>query len=104
MFHRDRHLVSNMVGMPEMRIEMSPPVGLAPRDTLVIASDGLFDNLYTEEIVDLVRTGPLAAAGQKLLERCRERMMQAASDQPHKPDDLTFVLYRPVAARTKKVS
>ena len=54
------------------------------------------------EYADLVAALP--RVGQKLLERCRERMMQAASDQPHKPDDLTFVLYRPVAARTKKVS
>lgn len=95
MFHSDRHLVSNMVGMPDMRIEMSPPVRLAPRDTVVMASDGLFDNLYTGEVVDLVRTGPLAVAGRRLLDRCRERMTDTGSDQPHKPDDLVFVLYRP---------
>ncbi len=94
MFHKERHLVSNMVGMTDMRIEMSPPVELAPRDTVVVASDGLFDNLYTGEIVDMVRTGPLADAGTRLLDRCRERMAGPDSNHPHKPDDVAFVLYR----------
>jgi serine/threonine protein phosphatase PrpC len=94
MFHDERHLVSNMVGMTGMRIEMSPPVEMAPRDTVVVASDGLFDNLYIGEIVDLVRTGPLAQAGTRLLELCRERMVSIDINHPHKPDDLAFVLYR----------
>lgn len=94
MFHTERHLVSNMVGMTEMRIEMSPPIELAPRDTLILASDGVFDNLYVSEIVDLVRTGPLAAAGARLLAQCAQRMEQAGGGDPNKPDDLTFVLYR----------
>src|SRR5690606_26158083 len=45
MFHEDRHLVSNMIGCPEMRIEIGPWHCLAARDTLLIATDGLFDNL-----------------------------------------------------------
>lgn len=94
MFHSERHLVSNMVGMAEMRIEMSPPIELAPRDTVILASDGVFDNLYVSEVVDLVRTGPLAAAGARLFERCRQRMTGAGGEQPNKPDDLTFILYR----------
>jgi len=94
MFHTERHLVSNMVGMAEMRIEMSPPIELAPRDTVVLASDGVFDNLYISEVVDLVRTGSLETAGARLLERCEQRMLQAGSEHPNKPDDLTFVLYR----------
>ena len=71
-----------------LRIEM------APRDTVVVASDGLFDNLYIGEIVDLVRTGPLAQAGTRLLELCRERMVSIDINHPHKPDDLAFVVYR----------
>ena len=94
MFHTERHLVSNMVGMAEMRIEMSPPIKLAPRDTVVLASDGVFDNLYVSEVVDLVRTGPLAAAGARLFEQCEQRMSQAEGGHPNKPDDLTIVLYR----------
>jgi serine/threonine protein phosphatase PrpC len=94
MFHNERHLVSNMVGMAGMRIEMSPPVELAPRDTVVVASDGLFDNLYIGEIVDLVRIGPLEVAAGRLLDRCRERMAGSDSNHPRKPDDVAFILYR----------
>ena len=39
--HAERHLVSNVLGLENMRIELGSPVDLAPRDSLVIASDGL---------------------------------------------------------------
>lgn len=94
MFHNERHLVSNMVGTQEMRVEISPLLRLAPRDTLVVATDGLFDNLYVGEIIDLVRIGPLHVAANRLLAGCQERMLQTGNDHPHKPDDLAFILYR----------
>lgn len=94
MFHQERHLVSNMVGTADMHIEISLPLELASYDTVVVASDGVFDNLYPAEVIDLVRTGPLAVAASRLLDRCHERMAAADHDNPHKPDDLAFVLYR----------
>lgn len=94
MFHEERHVVSNMVGMADMRLEIGPVVSLALRDTVVIASDGLFDNLFLGEIVDLVRTGPLDRAGRRLLVAARERMTFADETRPHKPDDLSFILFR----------
>lgn len=94
MFHDERHLVSNMVGSPEMRVEISPLLRLAPRDTLVIATDGLYDNLYVAEIIELVRAGPLDVAGKRLLADCRQRMLLTGDEHPHKPDDLAFILYR----------
>jgi protein phosphatase len=94
MFHTERHLVSNVVGTPKMRVEISPLLRLAPRDTVVIASDGLFDNLYVWEIIELVRIGPLDAAAGRLHAGCLDRMLHAVDEHPHKPDDLTFILYR----------
>jgi serine/threonine protein phosphatase PrpC len=94
MYHAERHLVSNMVGMADMRVEVGPVVRLALRDTLVVASDGLFDNLFIGEIVEVVRKGPLQRAGVKLMEICRERMASYDESRPHKPDDLSFILYR----------
>ena len=35
--HAHRHLVSNMLGMPEMHIEVGPPLTLDARDTIVLA-------------------------------------------------------------------
>ena len=94
MFHAERHLVSNMVGMTDMRLEVGPLVKLARYDTVVLGSDGLFDNLYVSEIIDLVRAGPLEKVAQRLLATCRERMQMLDDERPHKPDDLAFVLFR----------
>jgi len=94
MFHAERHLVSNMVGMAGMRVEIGPVVQLARYDTVVVGSDGLYDNLFVSEIIDLVRTGPLVRAADRLLAACRERMRLVDDDRPHKPDDLAFILFR----------
>ncbi len=83
-----------MLGTPEMRIDVGSPIELAPKDTVVLATDGLFDNMSEKEIVDAVRTGSLAKAGRKLLGTCRRRMVEPRTGQPSKPDDLTFILYR----------
>ena len=94
MHHEDRHLVSNMVGSQEMRIEIGPTQKMNPRDTLVIASDGLFDNLHTNEIVEIARKGPLDRVMRDLAALSRSRMVEHQEGQPCKPDDLTFVVWR----------
>jgi serine/threonine protein phosphatase PrpC len=100
MFHDERHLVSNIVGTMEMHVEVGPIVELALHDTVVVGSDGLFDNLFIDEIVERVRSGPLEAAARRLLEICLERMASAEEGHPHKPDDLSFILYRRNRRRT----
>ena len=78
-----------------MRVEIGPRIQLAARDTVVIASDGLFDNLQVDEIINIVRTGPLPLAAENLVAICRTRMTQFSEVRPHKPDDLGFILFRP---------
>jgi len=92
--HAERHVVSNHVGMEGMRIEVGSAIVIARHDTLLLASDGLVDNLTPEEIVEIVRKGPLARAAQKLSALARHRMADDRSTRPSKPDDLTYVLYR----------
>jgi serine/threonine protein phosphatase PrpC len=92
--HEERHLISNAVGTQDMRIEVGSPLRLSPRDTLLLGTDGLFDNLAMAEIVEIVRCGPLAAAALQLAEACRERMASSDASLPSKPDDLSFVLFR----------
>lgn len=94
MHHDERHVVSNMVGAADMRIEVGSPIRLAPRDTAVLATDGLFDNLNPAEVVDIVRAGPLERAASELATLSAERMRTPTANHPSKPDDLTFVLYR----------
>lgn len=95
MHHEERHLVSNLMGTHDMRIEIGSTLKLAPRDTLLLASDGLFDNLHVAEIVDRIRTGPLdEAIGQMAADSIR-RMSHPEQGFPSKPDDMTVVSFRP---------
>lgn len=96
MHHDERHIVSNMLGTADMRIEIGSPIELAERDTLLLASDGLFDNLHLDEIIHRVRKGPLDQVAAGLADACRQRMQAAIDGQPCKPDDLTFIAYRPI--------
>jgi serine/threonine protein phosphatase PrpC len=93
MSHEDRHFVLNAVGCDALRIEIGTAVKLAKRDTVLIASDGLTDNLAISEVVDFIRKGHVANALMQTIEACAHRMNTASS--PSKPDDLTVVLFRP---------
>ena len=102
--HADRHIVSNIVGSAQMRIEIGPVVQLRPRDTVLLSSDGLFDNLRVQEIIEVVRKGPLERVMKQLSDQSYGRMTEPKPGQPSKPDDLTFLVYRgwPKGARTAK--
>jgi len=92
--HEDRHYVSNVVGSNEMRIDIGPILQMAARDRLLIMSDGVSDNLVMQDIIELVRKGPLKAAARALLEAVQQRMAEDYGDTPGKPDDLSFILYQ----------
>ena len=94
MYHEDRHIILNYVGSSEMRIEMGSIVNLAPKDTVLLASDGLVDNLTIPEIVNLIRKGPLVTVVQTAAAHARQRMSTPNPGQPSKPDDLTLIAYR----------
>jgi serine/threonine protein phosphatase PrpC len=94
MLHDERHVVSNLVGDEDMRIEIGPRIKLGVHDTVLLASDGLSDNLQVHEIVGLVRSGPLVDASHDLVRLCRTRMQGTGEGTAAKPDDMTFVLHR----------
>lgn len=93
MEHDERHVVSNVLGMDTLSLEVSSPRRFAAKDTLVIASDGLFDNLPLREVVELARRGPVGRVADAL--RLRAQAVMAAGG---KPDDLGLVVFRPAAA------
>ncbi len=94
--HDQRHVLFNVIGTQDMRVEIGPALNLALRDTVLLASDGLFDNLFFDEIVALIRMGPLSEAADRLVAAARQRMEGNGADgHPCKPDDLTVVLFRP---------
>jgi serine/threonine protein phosphatase PrpC len=87
---KDRHIVSNILGYADARIELGPRLKLAQKDTLLLASDGLTDNLLIDDIIEIIRKGPLQNAATKLMHACTEKMHQPDG----KVDDLTAVLFR----------
>ncbi len=92
--HEERHLVSNFIGTTDMHIDMGAEVKLKPRDTVLLASDGLTDNIHVHEIVQMIRTGPLADAIDSISSLARRRMSVESKHQPSKPDDLSVILFR----------
>ena len=92
--HAERHLVSNFIGTVDMTIDVGAAVDLRPRDTVVLASDGVTDNVHIDEIVEIVRKGPLEAAADALIDKAVKRMATERRGQPSKPDDLSLIVYR----------
>lgn len=95
MHHEERHYVSNLVGSREMRIEVGPAIALAARDAVLIASDGLFDNLSLDEVIAGCLRGPATRRVAGLVDQARSRMNGESFDEPCKPDDLTVMLWLP---------
>jgi len=92
--HDERHLISNYLGAGDMRIEIGSGIKLARHDTVLLSSDGLFDNLHLEEIIEIIRKGNLRNAATQLITLLNERMSGTNSKYPSKPDDAGFILYR----------
>ncbi|MCH9696054.1 MAG: protein phosphatase 2C domain-containing protein [Gammaproteobacteria bacterium] len=92
--HEERHLVSNFIGTADMRIDVGAAVELDLRDTVLLASDGLMDNVHVEEIIECVRKGPLQDAIASVVEIAKSRMQTERLGLPSKPDDLSVILFR----------
>tara|TARA_B100001123_G_scaffold177769_1_gene203810 strand:- start:2150 stop:2908 length:759 start_codon:yes stop_codon:yes gene_type:complete len=94
LFHKERHLLSNMVGDSQLWVERSESILVSSSDTVVVASDGLWDNLFLDEVIECVRKDPLETAAGQLVKLARHRMTTPGMQNPAKPDDLSFILYR----------
>lgn len=92
--HEDRHLVSNFIGSATMHIAIGPMIPLAARDTVLVASDGLADNVHLHEIAEHLRKGPLDKSLLRIVNLARARMEKSENGTPSKPDDLTVVAFR----------
>jgi serine/threonine protein phosphatase PrpC len=103
LYHQDRHLVSNFIGTTEMGIDVGAAVDLDLKDTVLLASDGLMDNVHVDEIIDIVRKGRLSDALHAVVALAHQRMRNTEKGQPSKPDDLSLILFRkPVMKKEHK--
>lgn len=92
--HAERHIVSNFIGTTDMRIDVGAAVELDQNDTVLLASDGLMDNVHVDEIIEFVRKGPLSEAVLSVVAQAEQRMKNARDGEPSKPDDLSLILFR----------
>jgi serine/threonine protein phosphatase PrpC len=100
--HSELNLIFNVIGSSDMRIEIGSELPIAPRDTILLASDGLTDNVMQDETISAIRKGTMADSVRKLTDLTIARMTEQKPGQPSKPDDYTAILYRPLLTRRSK--
>lgn len=99
--HDERHLLSNCVGSRDMRVEIGAPVAMAARDTLLLATDGVLENIERRDLIDQIRVGSLLQAATDLQARLRLTMAGVDPKLPAHPDDATALLFRTSADRLR---
>ncbi|MDH5541763.1 MAG: protein phosphatase 2C domain-containing protein [Nitrospinota bacterium] len=90
--HDEKHIVSNIVGSDDMRIEIGSFITLDARDTVLLTTDGVTDNLTLERIIEIIRKGDLESVRENLSEQAKMNMEN--SDEGFHPDDISFILFR----------
>lgn len=89
----DRFMVDHFIGDEILKIDFASGLLFKKGQTLLIGSDGLFDNLTHQELQDFVATGQFEPQFEKLVDRC----LHQESDW-RKFDDLSFLVIRKVKA------
>ena len=91
-----RHMVTSVLGSEDMQVQVTSSLVLSPGDTLVLGSDGLFDNLSSREISKIIANKNLELAAAHLQEKVASQM-KSGNLEYSKEDDLSFILFRPSA-------
>ena len=82
-----RNVITRAIGTSESAApDLTGPLVLTKGDTLMLSSDGLHGLVSEEEIVDVLASGDLEEAGQRLIQLARDA---------GGPDNISVVLYRP---------
>jgi serine/threonine protein phosphatase PrpC len=90
-----RHIVSNLLGNEDMHIEVGPTRDYTVRDTIIVGSDGLFDNASIDSIVELGRCGQIGHRMESLVALATQHMQVESEKNPGKPDDLALLVFVP---------
>ncbi len=88
--HVEGHLLLNVVGLEDIRIDVSSEISIHPLDQILLCSDGLSASVYPQDIEEILGSGRL----DKRLSRLRERALKNQSAKPELADDLTAILFR----------
>ena len=89
-----RHMVTSVLGSEDMQVQVTSALVLTPGDTLILGSDGLFDNLSAREISKIVAQKNLESATSQLRDKIASQMSSGDLEYS-KEDDLSFIVFRP---------
>ena len=88
----ERHIVTNLMGDSYIRMEGSSGIEMKKGHTVLIGTDGLFDNISHEALKDTVAKGDFDGAFNSLLETSQAQDPEGWK----KYDDIAWVLLRKV--------
>tara|TARA_B100001971_G_scaffold84647_1_gene78252 strand:- start:359428 stop:360237 length:810 start_codon:yes stop_codon:yes gene_type:complete len=86
----NRHLVTNLIGDEAIRIESTSRIEIKKGNTIIVGSDGLFDNLSHDELASIMAQGSFDKSFETLVQRCLERN----EENWRKEDDISFIVLR----------
>jgi serine/threonine protein phosphatase PrpC len=93
--HPERHIITNMLGVYDMRIEIGPEVELSKRDHIVVASDGLTDNFSVTDLLQKTDDSSFHGLCKRLVDDILKHFDQDKKTEGHvKLDDTTFITIR----------
>lgn len=85
--HPERNIVTNLIGDKHIRVESTSKIELLRGYSILVGSDGLFDNLTHSQISDLLQGISFEEGFNKLIEELKE-------DKIIKDDDVSFIYLR----------
>ncbi len=89
--HPDLHVVTNVLGSEDFYIDCSDEQGLLQNDTLLLTSDGLLDNLLTDELISYVSKGDINTACVNLYDSAVTFKNINNNKAFNKVDDISFI-------------
>ena len=88
--HDHRHIVNNMLGDPAIRIETTTRFEIKKGHTILLGSDGLFDNIDHDRLTEILSGGNFQDSFQSLLDLIGSRR----GDNWIKDDDISLIVLR----------
>lgn len=91
--HPHNNIVDNVVGTPDMQMQMTTGMPLHRYDTIFLATDGIFDNFTTDQLIPLIqKRHPQKALTDKLITPCQTLLDPNQSVTLQKDDDISFIV------------
>jgi serine/threonine protein phosphatase PrpC len=89
----DRHIVNSLLGDQFVQINSTSNFEPKKGHTILLGSDGIFDNISHQRLSEIVTKGSFEEAYRQLVEKCQKQ----DPDTWLKDDDISFILVRKIS-------